>query len=197
MKLAQLTTFTVAMVMTASMAMGQRMKIVDGDLSSLSGVKSFNIEYDYSNMMVGKDSEKDYLDDKKEAYNKKETGKGDKFVEGWVADRKEHFEPKFEELFNKYGEIHIGKNKSDKYTLVFHTTYTDPGYNVGISRRDAFIDAEVTIIETATKKQIAKITLQKSPGEGGMGYDFTNAFRIQESYAKAGKSLVKFIEKNI
>jgi Icc-related predicted phosphoesterase len=176
----------------------QKMKVVQGSLKSLKGATSIKTEFTYDNMIVGKDlTEKEYIAEKKEKYNSKEAGKGDKWEKAWIEDRAARFEPQFRELFAKHsGLTTVGENP--KYTLVFHTTRTEPGWNVGVMRASAQIDAEVTIVETKNRNEvIAKVTILKSPGRDAMGYDFETGARLQEAYAKAGKSLGKLIEKEL
>jgi len=128
-----------------------------GDLSFLKGQTKLNIEYVYDNMMVGKKPEAQYITEKVEKYNKDEAGKGDKWLESWKNDRTKRFEPKFEELLNKNLEgvnVNVSSsNKDAKYTLILKTVYTDPGYNIGITRKPSYIDVVVTFVETG-KKQI-------------------------------------------
>jgi hypothetical protein len=176
----------------------QNIKTTQGSLKSLKGETSIKVEFTYDNMRVGKDlTEKEYLEEKKEKFNAKEAGKGDKWEKAWVEDRASRFEPQFRELFSKHsGLTTAGENP--KYTLIFHTTRTEPGWNVGIARASAQIDAEVTIIETKNRSNIvAKVIILKSPGRDAMGYDFETGARLQEAYAKAGKSLGKLIEKEL
>ena len=84
---------------------------------------------------------------------------------------------------------------SAKYTLIFKTTSIEPGYNIGISRKNAQIDAEIWIVETANKSnKVATFTINNVPGGTAFGYDFDTGLRISEAYAKAGKSLGKFFK---
>jgi len=148
-------------------------------------------------MGVGKfDDETDYLNKKREAYNKKEEGKGDQWVKDWKSDRKERFEPKFEDLFNKHSKYQVGNFPNAKYTMILKTTFTEPGYNVYVTRKNAMINAEALIVETANPENVvAKITIMKNPGRTFGGYDFDTGVRIQEAYAAAGKALGKFMKK--
>jgi hypothetical protein len=177
----------------------QRMSITQGSLKSLKGETSIRTEFTYDNMKVGKDggTEQEYITEKKEKYNEKEAGKGDKWEKAWVEDRAARFEPQFRELFAKHSGLTTAA-ENPKYTLIFHTTRTEPGWNVGVMRASAQIDAEVTIVETKNRNNvIAKVSIIKSPGRDAMGYDFETGARLQEAYAKAGKSLGKLIEKEL
>jgi hypothetical protein len=176
----------------------QKIKLTDGDLTSLKGEKALSTEFTYKNMKVGKfDKEEDYVNKKKNEYNEKEPGRGDSWEKAWIDDRKERFEPQFRELFSKNSELSTVDAKA-KYTMIVNTTFTEVGFNVGVVSKSAFINLEITIIETANRdKVIAKITLLNSPGRTAMGFDFETGLRLQEAYAKAGKELGKFLAKRM
>ena len=173
----------------------QKIKIVQGNLTPLKGQKEINTEFTYDNMKVGKfDKEDDYIKEKKGKYNEKEAGKGDRWEKSWKNDRQTRFEPRFIELFSKLSMMNADVKPTAKYTLIFHTIFTEPGFNVGIMRKNALINGEATIVETADhSKVICKLTVDKAPGRTFGGYDFDSGERIQEAYAVAGKGLGKFI----
>ncbi len=162
------------------------------DMKFLKGEKEILLKFTYNGLVVGKDSEKDYVAKKVEDYNKKEAGKGDSWAKSWIADRSNVYEPKFEELFNKKSDGLSGdRTKSGaKYTLNINCYNMDPGWNIGISRKPSLCDYELTIFETATpSKIVAKGKAENIPGGGFGGYDFDVSSRIKESYAKLGKEL--------
>lgn len=183
-----------ATALIAVTASAQKIKKTEGDIAPFKSEKAVNIEFSYDDMSVGKfKTEKEYVETKTAEYNKSEAGKGDKWAKSWVDDRAARYEKKFAELFTEAS----GKaaDASAKYTLIFHTTFTEPGFNVGVMRKNAYIDAEALIVETANKKNIiARIAVDKAPGRDVMGYDFDTGWRISEAYAKAGKSLGKFLK---
>jgi len=176
---------------------GQHIKIIEGDLSPLKGQKNINTEFTYENMAVGKfKTEAEYVAKKTEEYNKKEPGKGDKWAQDWVADRTGNFDRKFNELFEKHSGIGVtGSKKDAKYTLIYKTTFIEPGYNIYITRKNAETDAEVWIVEAANpSKVIAKIDVKNAKGRTFGGNDYASGERIGECYADAGKYLGKFIK---
>jgi hypothetical protein len=186
----------ILMLAIAVTGYSQKIKVLEGDLAPLKGQTSIKTEFTYDDLVVGKDkTEASYVEKKKEEYNKKEAGKGDKWAADWVDDRKNRYEPKFRELFAKESKMTTAEDNST-YTLVFKTTRIEPGYNIGISRQNAYIDGEVWIVETANKdKVVAKISIANSPGGTFGGYDFDSGSRIAESYAKAGKEIGYLIMK--
>ncbi len=175
----------------------QKIKLVEGDLSPLKQETELKTEFQYD-MSVGKfDKEADYIGSKKKELNEKEAGRGDTWEKNWKSDRQERFEPQFRELFSKHSEMStVGENA--KYTLIFKTTHTEPGFNVQVMSRPAYIDAEAWIVETKNpQKTIAKITITKVLGRDVFGFDYETGARLQEAYAKAGKELGGFIRKKL
>jgi hypothetical protein len=180
----------------------QKVRFKSGSLDCLKGQSSILVKYDYSNMAVGKFAkEEEYIAKKSSDYNAKEPGKGDKWKEAWVNDRAARFEPKFEELFNSY-TTKVGLTGSQtatnaEYEMTVHTTFTEPGFNIGITRQPAFIDAEVTFVKIADNSVAAVVTFDNCPGRDVMGFDFDTAYRLEEAYAKLGKSVAGQILKVI
>lgn len=175
-------------------ANAQKLKKTDGDLSVLKNESTINIEFVYDGMSVGKfDNEADYIKAKTEEYNKKEAGRGDTWAKSWVTDREGRFQNRFINEFQESSKMTVKPDA--KYTLIFKTTTTEPGYNIVISRKNAEIDGEAWIVETADKsKKIATISISNAPGRIYGGYDYDTGTRIAEAYAVAGKRLGKFIK---
>jgi hypothetical protein len=188
----------ILLLAASSTAFAQKVKLVEGSLTSLKGQKEISTKFTYDNMIVGKDfTEEAYIKRKKGDYNEKEPGRGDLWEKAWVADRKERFEPQFIELFEKHSSM-TTKSADAKYTLVFHTTRTEPGWNVGVMRAPARIDGEVLIVETANPSNvIAEMSVVNAPGRDAMGFDFETGYRIQEAYAKSGKEVAKLLVKQM
>jgi hypothetical protein len=189
--------------LAADASIAQRVDLRSGDVGVLSGQKTVNVEYDYSEFGVGKfATEQEYLDKKSAEYNAKEAGKGDTWKKTWVEDRKARYEPKFEELFNKGLEskgITAVKARPDaQYTLIVKTKFVEPGFNVGVMRKNAYVDYEIDLVESANKSnKVAEIGMRNVPGGQFAGFDFDTGTRIAESYAKAGKSLAAFLDKKL
>jgi len=200
MKAIQITIVSLMTLFAINSASGQRVRVIDGSLDALKSIHKMNLQFDYSKMGVGKfATEEEYIAKKKTDYNKKEEGRGDQWEKSWIADRKNRFEPQFKELFAKYDEdLLLGEYPSEKYTMIFKTTFTEPGYNIYVSRKNAEIDGEVWIVETASPSNvIAKISVQNCPGRTFGGNDYDTGNRIEESYAVAGKGLGKFLSKEM
>lgn len=183
----------------AGQASAQKIKTVEGDPSVLKNESNINIEFTYDNISVGKfDKEADYIKKKTDEYNAKTPGRGDIWAKDWIADRQNRYEPKFIDLYMITSKKTISKDA--KYTLIFKTKSIEPGYNVAGGmvafggRKNAEIDAEVWIVETANRdKKIAVLTVDNAPGGVWGGYDYDTGTRIAESYAISGKKLAKYI----
>lgn len=186
----------ILLVSLCTSVVAQKIKLVEGDLGPLKGQTSIKTEFKYD-MSVGKfDKEDDYISQKKKELNEKEPDRGDSWEKNWKADRQDRFEPQFRELFSKHSEMSTtGENA--KYTLIFKTVHTEPGFNVHVMSKPAYIDAEAWIVEAQDpNKVIAKITITKALGRDVFGFDYETGLRLQEAYAKAGKELGGFIRKN-
>lgn len=185
----------IALILISLTSFGQKIKVDAGKLSALEGVTDLRIEYDYSDLGVGKyEVEAEYIDYKVAKMNKSEAGTGDSWKEAWFDDRPTRYEPKFEELFSEYASfITSGQEIESDVVMLVHTSFIEPGYNVGVSRKSASINLEISFMKGS--EELVHILIIKSPGGGAMGYDFDTGYRIQESYAKAAKSLGKYLTK--
>ncbi len=194
------TVVSALLVLSVTAIQAQKIKVTNGDLSFLKGQSEVLLEYDYSEMAVGKfDKEEDYVNKKVAEYNEAEAGRGDTWKGNWESDREGRYHPKFEELLNNYtAKANCNFDQTNikaKYTLILKTTFTEPGFNIGIVKKDAMIHVEVKFVETANNDNVlAVITMTNVPGRG-MGNDYDAGYRIQESYAKCGKSLGAFLVK--
>lgn len=178
------------LLLLTPVAQAQKFKVLEGDAKALAGIPGLKVEYIYTPMSVGKfDDEADYLSKKVKEYNEKESGKGDRWKKSWIADRKKRFEPSFESLFNKHATSTQVTPKGT-YKMIMHTTFTEPGYNVVVHRKNASIDAVFTILDPGGKV-VAKIQMSGAPGRTFGGNDYDTGERLEESYAMAGKALAK------
>ena len=194
MKLLKISSLLLATAFFSITAFSQKIRVKEGDKNILKSESKINIEFTFDNLSVGKfDKEQEYIDSKKAEYNKKEPGRGDTWAKRWKEDQDSRYPPDFKTLFEKTSGMTIAKDA--KYTLIFHTTSIEPGFNIGITRRNAYIDGEVLIVETADKSKVAlKLSIDNAPGKVFMGNDYDTGERISEVYAKAGKELGKYLK---
>lgn len=189
-----------------SFTSAQKFKVISGSFEFMKEITMLNLEFDYSEMSVGKfKDEADYIEKKKKEYDESEPGRGDKWEKAWIEDREQRFEPRFAEEMNEEFkkrklDIRAGRDQEAQYTLIFKTTFTEPGFNVGVMRRDAYINGEAIFVESANPENVlATITVYKAPGRFGNAwtgyYDYDTGVRIQEAYAMAGQEMTYFIWK--
>lgn len=193
----------VLFALSATMSFAQKINNLEGDksYSFLSSGSEMNVKFDYSDMSVGKyKTEIEYVNDKVEEYNKKEAGKGDSWRESWYGSRERIYHVKFMELLTK-GLAKSGINATEgddaPITLTVHTTFTEPGFNVGVASKPASINVEYIFTNTGDGSVLAKFEQKGVPGAQAMGMDFDTSTRISEAYAKAGKMLAAAISKSL
>lgn len=174
---------------------------VSGSFEPLKNETSVNVEFTYEGMLVGSFTEEKYIEKKVKEYNADEAGRGDKWAQSWVNDRGERFHPMFVELFNDRtsGQPLAGVGKTDaRYTIIVKTLFTEPGYNIGISRMSAYINASIQLVESASPSTVVgELQITNCPGGGAMGFDFDTGTRLSEAYAKLGKELGAYLMKKV
>ena len=188
--------FLALLIVTVS-GSAQKMKVKSGNMKALSGISEFNLLFAYEGLTVDKfKSEEEFLSDKMK--KREEKGTAEDFRASWFADREKRYEPKFIESFNKRfdGKVKADKNlASAKYTMKVQTIWLHPGYNIGISRSDSKLTANVTVFETANPANVlVSVDYEKTPGSGAFGMDYDSGYRISECYAKLAKELASDIK---
>jgi hypothetical protein len=176
--------------------LGQKIELIEGDLSALKSEKSIDFAFSFDSMMVGKGRkatpETEYVAKKIAEYNKKTPGKGDEWAKAWKDDRESRYQPAFTKMFEQYSSLQMAATA--KYTLIFKTTMTEPGFNIMVHQEPAQIDGQAWIVETANKSHvIAKMNLVKANGRGYWGSEFDTGERLTEAYEAAGRGLGYFV----
>jgi hypothetical protein len=194
-------------LIVAMRGFGQKVKLEDGDLSPLKSEKTIAFAFTYDSMLMGggghhppgpghshaQQTEAEYVAKHTEDYNKKSPGKGDEWAKAWKDDRETLYEPGFIKEFEKYGGLQ--PDAKSKFTLIFKTTNTEPGFNVGFMRHNAEISGVAWIVETANKSHvIAKISVTNSPGGSFFENDYATDERISTAYSEAGRGLGYYIK---
>jgi hypothetical protein len=174
----------------------QEVDISKGSLFILKDEKTINIEFTYEKLAVGDfGKEADYIKKRKDEMNAKEAGTGDTWAIKWEEDKAMRYEPKFILAFTNVSGMTI--DKEAKYTMIFNTKFIEPGYSIGVSKRNAGIDGTATIVETANRaKKLAVLSVER-PGENMFrGAAFDAGSRIADAYNLSGQKIAKFIKKN-
>lgn len=189
----QLRTFVPALLLALCTLLPWRaiaadVRIKSGSLAFLKEEKRVNLEFDYSNMKVGR-KPKDCVPEAEfiARENQKVPGHGDMWKREWVGSVP-NYQPKFQELLNKHvaggnAPLEFGSFKDAKYTLVLKTTTVLTGTE-GFMPTPPFISADAVFVETSNRATpVAVVELEKMPGVGAWAGD------MREAYAKAGKEL--------
>jgi hypothetical protein len=186
-----------AFIFSSTAMQGQEVNITRGDLSILKDEKTINVVFTYEKMRVGEfGKEADYIKKKKEELNAKEAGTGDTWAIKWEEDKAMRYEPKFILGFTNLSGMTISKDA--KYTLIFNTSALEPGYSIGISKKNAGIDGTVTIVDTANKtKKLITLLVVRPDENKWRGAAFDAGSRIADAYYLSGQKVGKFIKKNM
>ena len=186
-----------ALLFIPTFTIAQDVDIIKGELIFLKDEKTINIEFTYEKMVVGDDGkEADYIKRKTAELNTKEAGTGDTWAIKWQEDKAMRYEPKYILGFTNLSGMTVSKDA--KYTMIFNTKALEPGYSIGVSKRNAGIDGTVIIVETANRAKIlAKLSVER-PGENKFrGAAFDAGSRIADAYYLTGQKVAKFIKKNM
>ena len=180
-----------------TIAFAQEVDMTKGNLSVLKGETSINFLFTYEKMGVGDfNKEADYIKKRIEEENAKDPPNGDNWAAQWEDQKKSYFGDKFMLGFTKQNKLTYSKEA--KYTLIFNTKALEPGYQVGVSKRNAGVDGTVTLIETAKPdKKLAVLYVERAPETKWRGAAFDAKSRIGDAYFMDGQKVGKFIEKNI
>jgi len=188
------------MCLLATGVYAQKIVVEKGKIDFLKDEKEVTVKFTYENMKVGSMTEEAYIAKKKKEAEEKTPGGGESWLQAWNQDRSNRFEPKFIGLFNDQmtakGGFTIDTKTGGKYVMTVNTYFTEPGFNVGVARRNAAVGVRATFTDN-TGGVVAVISVDNSSANSFMGTDFDVAYRIQESYAKAGRELAKFLIKKV
>lgn len=196
MKLLKRLTLIAFLFTAISRGYAQKIELLEGDLSSLKSEKSIDITFTYDSIQMGgkgHPSESEYVAKKTAEYNKKEAGKGDQWAKEWKDDRESLYQPAFTKIFQQMSGLEM--NAKAKYTLIFKTTFTEPGFNIMVHQEPAQINGIALIVESANKSHvIAKLGVTKAKGRSFWGNDFNTGERLAEAYEAAGSQLGYWIK---
>lgn len=191
------TIFAAALLFFSINAPAQEVYLTRGDLSILKGETTINIELTYDKMVIGGfGKEEAYIKKRTAELNTKDPGSGDSWAVKWELDKKTLFVEKFVLGFTKQNKMTV--NKEAKYTLIFNTKALEPGYQVGISKQNAGVDGNVTLVETANRdKKLVVLFVQRAEDSKWRGAAFDAASRIGDAYYLDGQKVGKFMEKEV
>ena len=150
-----------------STANAQKIKVESGNLKFLKDVAEISVVFEYpEDIKYGKTSLNEYVEDKVKDKEKKEEGSGEEWKEKFFADR-QRYNDKFILSLEKYtGDLYVAEDDPDfEYTMIVKTTFMEPGFNIGIRRKNSAIDLVINFVKTnAPDVVIASVKIRKAPG---------------------------------
>ncbi len=172
----------------------QKIKLRSGDLSYLKGEKEILVKFTYDHLKVGKMDAEAYVSKKVKEKNKKKPGSGDEWKKKWENDLYSFYPKHFIKHFNlmtAHKHVQLINEGDAKYMFIVHTTFIEPGYDVGISSTRASVNMEVTLVAAdQPDKPLAVITITKASSSGAIfSSGFASSERIAGCYELAGEYL--------
>ncbi|MEO6669703.1 MAG: hypothetical protein ABIN36_09530 [Ferruginibacter sp.] len=182
------------LLFTVIISRGQNIELTSGDFEKLRAEKTINLEFNWDKFGVGDYAkEAQWIKYKVNDLNSKEAGSGDKWLQEWNDAKLGRYAPKFMELFTKYSDITF--DSTAKYTLIFKTSFLEPGFQVAVKAKPGQVEGQIWLVETTNKtKKIAVVMVERREGKGA---HFDWATRIAEAYGSTGKNLALLIKKDL
>lgn len=178
----------------------QEIEIIKGNPKLFKIAKSFHIQFDYSNMVVGGyENEAAYIAYMREDAELRKKS-ADDWEQKWFNDRKTVFEPKFLQVFHKYAGTKIEldpKAREQKFTLILHTQFIEIGFNRNFQKSPTYINIMATLSDENNKEEPLVISMKYLIGNEVMSSYSPDFKRIEEAFAKCGKELAKYLRKVI
>jgi len=189
--------FVSTMLFFSVALLAQRGDVVEGSWKSLKSITEFDLEFDYSNVQIRDfDSEEAYVAETVKTKEIDKKGSGEAWKKRWYEDRELYFEPRFITLFNKQGYYKATKdNDAANYIMKVITTRHYNGWNAGLIRNPARIDATISIYKKGKTDPLFSATYENVRGTDASGYDFDSHKRVAESYAKLAKCFLKELKR--
>lgn len=170
----------------------------EADYKFLKKEKKLNILFTYEGMTVGKNmTEEAYVAKKVKEKNEKKSGTGNKWKKAWEKGKLSIYEPIFKAAFiKKMGKAGIKVSEGDdaRLTVIVKTTRIEPGFNIGIVKKNAEVDFEFIFVETANKDNIvAQIIMTRARGSD----TYTVSDRVKLAYMGGARRLSGYIAKRL
>lgn len=181
----------------SSELIGQKTKLVTGNLDFLEHISILDLEFDFSDPSVGKyKKEKDYVILTVSKKNEKKLGSGNEWKTAWFENRAEHYQPIFEKSLNYFllrgSGISISQEFNEAgFKIILKTNHIEPGINLGIGK-PTHINVEFIFVEKVSNRELARIEMLKVPGSA-LGSDYDFGVRLAQTYQRCGVELAKFL----
>ena len=194
-------TLLLALIMIPFFGMSQKIKLKDGDPSTLANETSFNVKIDFSQAKFYKEnmSEEAYIEKRmKEIADDKGPEEAEKWKKDWELHKNEKMYEKFINAIEKKGKkgVTFSKDGDAKYTLIIQVDWIHPGWYGGVAKSPSKLNTTLIFVETANPDNVVlKLTCTKAYGDQyPVGIPNTND-RISRAFDIVGVGLGKFMKK--
>lgn len=179
---------------TTQSANGQ--KVLSGDLKFLKGQESINVVFDYSGLMIEKETEAEFVAREAEAKNAKEAGSGDKFKADWEKDMVDRYSGAFKRILGEVLKIKTDEPAA-KYTLiVYNINLTNKGWGNKFSGGNpASMQVDFKFVETANQSNV--LCELREEQARYMATTGTIAQKIQGCLEYSARMMAKSMSKNL
>jgi hypothetical protein len=178
----------------------QKIMILSGNPDAFKKAGSFHVTFNYTDLKVGSyDNEQAYISYMMDDAEKRKKGSSEAWLKKWYSNRDTVFQPKFMELFSKYGSSKFKADtisRDQQYMLNLHTQFVAIGFNKNFTKSPTYINAIVTIKGSSNVDPLV-ISMEYIVGDEAFSSYSPDFRRIEEAYAKCGKELARFLLKNI
>lgn len=190
-----------AIIMIPFFGLSQKIKLKEGNPSTLASETEFNVKIDFSKATFYKErmSESNYI-------NKRVTeitaDKGADEAEKWEADWESHksgnMYDQFTNAIKKKGKdgVTFSKDGDAKYTLIIQVDWVYPGWYAAVMKKASIINSTLIFVETANPDNVVlKLSCLKALGDQyPVGIANTNN-RISRAFDIIGVGLGKYMKK--
>lgn len=178
----------------------QKIVTLSGNPDAFKNASSFRVTFDYTDLKVdGYDNEQAYIAYMMDDAEKRKKGSSENWLKKWYSNRDTVFQPKFMELFSKYGSSKFKADtisRDQQYMLNLHTQCVAIGFNKNFTKSPTYINAIVTIKGSSNVDPLV-IFMENIIGDEAFSSYSPDFRRIEEAYAKCGKELARFMLKAV
>ena len=186
--------FTISFLIVSLTFFGQSAKVLEGDAKNLKGIKKFNVKFDYSNLMIKKETEAEYLKKAAEKMEAKGKGKGEEYKKNWLEHQKTKYPYKFVQSFNKrfkekQCEVEYN-NDSILHTILVETKKMNLGYL--LDGKTAKVDFILSVLDEEDNILVS-ISYKSVLGNGPGRFNKIEWIKLEEAHAKLAKEFAHYM----
>lgn len=186
-----------AIFMMPLFVMGQKYKVIDGDLSAIATVKEMNVAFDYSETKYYNEnmSEEAYIERRIKDKNGEDVNE---IQSEWQKTKEIRIPDKVLSIVKKYDArgVKYTQDGDASITMIVKPQWIYPGWFAAVMKQPSKLNVNYEFVD-ASGKSLVTIQCTKAIGDiYPVGIPNTNN-RIAEAYAHSTKGLMKFMKKKI